>query len=112
MHGLPWYVGLDSYVWLLQGNSDEKLMLSPKRACLAQARLVETGQVHTRALAQVESSRLSEVTSCSSERGSPKRERVGTLACRCSFQPRRGTSPLGEEWPCSSEEGSPKREVA
>ncbi|QCE04290.1 hypothetical protein DEO72_LG8g2326 [Vigna unguiculata] len=42
-------------------------MLSPKRACLAQARLAETGQVHTRALAQAESSRLSEVTSCSGE---------------------------------------------
>ncbi|QCD86505.1 hypothetical protein DEO72_LG3g1028 [Vigna unguiculata] len=36
-------------------------MLSPNRACLAQARLVKTGQVHTRALANAESSHLSEV---------------------------------------------------
>ncbi|QCD94124.1 hypothetical protein DEO72_LG5g2203 [Vigna unguiculata] len=35
-------------------------MLSPKRACLTQARLVETGQVHTSAIAQVQSSCLSE----------------------------------------------------
>jgi len=62
-------------------------MLSPKRACLAQARVAETGQVHTRALAQAESSHLSEVTSRSSERGSPKRERVGTLARCCSLSP-------------------------
>jgi len=96
MHEMPWYFGLDSYVWLLQGNSDDKLMLSPKRACLAHARLVETGHVQTRALAQAESSRLSEVTSRLSERGSPKRECVGTLARRCSYQPKRGTSPKRE----------------
>jgi len=31
MHEMTWYVGLDPYAWLLQGNSDQKLMLSPKR---------------------------------------------------------------------------------
>jgi len=52
---------------------------------LAQARLVETGQVHIRALAQAESSRLSEGTSRSAERGSPKQECVEALAHRCNF---------------------------
>jgi len=65
----------------------------------------ETGQIHTRALAQAESSRLSEETSRSGERGSPKRGRMGTLVRRYNFQPRRGTSPLGEGWPRSGEEG-------
>ncbi|QCE15671.1 hypothetical protein DEO72_LG11g2683 [Vigna unguiculata] len=69
------------------GNSGEKLTLSPKRACLAQARLAETSQVHIRALAQVKSSCLNEATSRSGERGSPKRDRVETLTCRYSFSP-------------------------
>ncbi|QCE00415.1 hypothetical protein DEO72_LG7g1705 [Vigna unguiculata] len=65
---------------------------------LAQARLVETGQVHTRALVLAESSRLSEVISRLGEEGSPKRELanstnppVGSLAsagaCRLSERP-------------------------
>ena len=87
---MPWYVCVDSWVWLLQGNSDEKRVFSPKQTYLAQARLAETSQIHTRALAQAESSRLSEETSRSSERGSPTRECVRTLAHRCSFQARRG----------------------
>ena len=57
---------------------------------LTQARLVETGQIHTRALTQAESSRLSEASrsseaSCLGERGLPKRVRVRTLARCCSF---------------------------
>jgi len=67
--------------------------------------VAETSYVHTRALAQAENSRLSKVTSRSGERSSPKRECVGTLACRCSFSPDKG-------WPRSGEEGSPKRELA
>ena len=54
---------------------------------LAQARLVETGQVHTRALVLAESSRLSEVISRLGESGLPKRELMGALTCRCSFSP-------------------------
>jgi len=52
-------------------------------------KICRTDQIHTRALAQLESSHLSE-TSRLGERGSPNRERVKTLAHRCSFQPRRG----------------------
>jgi len=75
---------------VVQGNSGEKVTLSPKRACLAQARLAETSQVHIRALAQAESSCLSEAMSRSSEKGSPQRDRVETLACRYSFNPGEG----------------------
>jgi len=72
MHEMPWYGCVDSWVWLLQGNSDEKRVFLSKQAYLAQARLVETGQIHTRALAQVESSHVSEETSRSGERGLSK----------------------------------------
>ncbi|QCD89207.1 hypothetical protein DEO72_LG4g147 [Vigna unguiculata] len=91
---MPWYVCVDLWVWLLQGNSDVKRVFSPKRAYLAQARLAETGQIHTRALAQAKSSHLSEETSRSGLKGSPKRACVGTLARRYNFQPRRGVTSL------------------
>jgi len=82
---------------------------------LAQAGLPRPGeicrirQIHTQSLAQAESSRLSEASRLG-ERGSPKRERVRTLARRCSFQPRQGTLFLSEETTRSARRGSPKRE--
>jgi len=45
-----------------------------------------TGQIHTRALAQAKSSRLSE-TSRSGKRDSPKRDRVRTLVVAAVFSP-------------------------
>jgi len=76
---------------VVQGNSGEKLTLSPKRACLAQVRLAKTSQVHIRALAQAKSSCLREAMSRSSERGLPNRDRVETFACRYSFSPGEGS---------------------
>jgi len=75
-----------------------------RNACSRPGEICRTRQIHTRALAQAESSRLSKA-SRSGERGSPKREHVRTLARHCSFQPRRGTLFLSEETTRLSEEG-------
>jgi len=75
-----------------------------RNACSHPSEICRTSQIHTQALAQAECSRLSEA-SRSSKRGSPKRERVRTLARRCSFQPRQGTLFLSEGTTRSSEEG-------
>ncbi|QCD96734.1 hypothetical protein DEO72_LG6g1443 [Vigna unguiculata] len=47
-------------------------------------------QVHLRALTQAENSCLSEATSRSGERGSPKGDRVETMTCHCIFSPGEG----------------------
>ncbi|QCE14798.1 hypothetical protein DEO72_LG11g1804 [Vigna unguiculata] len=62
-------------VLTLVGNSGDKRVFSPKRACLAQARLVETAQI------------------------------ILELSLRRRALPRRGTLSLGEGWPRSGEEG-------
>ncbi|QCD93615.1 hypothetical protein DEO72_LG5g1690 [Vigna unguiculata] len=51
---------------------------------------------------------LSEVSSRSSEKGSPKRERVRVCLCFARLQLERETLPLSEEQTRSGEEASPK----
>ena len=100
--GMPCVVIWIWKMWLCRENRGEiwyshpSEPVSPRRDLQKQARSILKLSLRRRTLV------LSEVLYRSSERRSPKRERVGALACCCSLSPDEG-------WPRSSEEGSSKR---